>query len=368
MEKNEKQKRDCFILPFGPQHPASGHFRAEIECVGEEVIGLSVYPGYLHRGIEKLMEYRTHEQNAMLVPRICVLEPYSWGLGYANVAEKLVEIEAPERAKFIRTIMVELGRILSHITWAGIASYVLGFESAHRIFWGGREKILRLNEIVSGGRIYLCHSVPGGVRRNFPKGFEREISEVLDYIERRLDFYDDLFFNNTVVIERTKGIGVLDAKKAMELGVTGPNLRACGVKSDVRKDEPYDAYPKADFKIVTKREGDSYARILCRRGEITESISIIRQLLGEMPKGKIRDRLPREIPKGNAYFCLEAARGEGCFYMVGNGTDKPYRVKVRGPSFLHALTAFPYLAKGSQIADIPAIYWSLDPCPSDMDR
>jgi NADH:ubiquinone oxidoreductase subunit D len=154
----------------------------------------------------------------------------------------------------------------------------------------------------------------------------------------------------------------------MELGVTGPNLRACGVKSDVRKDEPYDAYPKADFKVVTKREGDSYSRILCRRGEITESISIIRQLLGEMPKGKIRERLPREIPKGDAYFCLEAARGEGCFYMVGNGTYKPYRVKVRGPSFLHSLTAFPYLAKGSQIADIPAIYWSLDPCPSDMDR
>jgi NADH-quinone oxidoreductase subunit D len=222
MEENEEQKGDCFIMPFGPQHPASGHFRAEVECAGEEVIGLSVYPGYLHRGIEKLMEYRTHEQNAMLVPRICVLEPYSWELGYADVAEKLVGIEAPERTKFIRTIMVELGRILSHITWAGIASYALGFESAHRIFWGDREKILRLNEIVSGGRIYLCHSVPGGVRRNFPKGFEKKISKVLDYIERRLDFYDDLFFNNTVVIERTKGIGILNAKKLWSWALRAP--------------------------------------------------------------------------------------------------------------------------------------------------
>lgn len=369
MGKSSGQERETiFIVPFGPQHPASGHFRASVRLVGEEVIELTPYPGYLHRGMEKLMEYRAHEQNAVFADRLCVLEPYSWELGYANVAERNAGVEAPDRAKFIRTIMTELGRILSHITWVGVMSLALGFESANRIAWGDREKIIRLIEMVSGGRIYPCHFTPGGVRRNFPVGFEEKILGVLDYIEKRMDFYDDLFFNNTTVIKRTEGIGVLDTKKAIDLGTVGPNLRACGVKSDVRKDEPYDAYPEADFRVITRKEGDSYARVLCRRGEITESISIIRQLLEKMPRGKIRERLPREIPKRDAYFCFEAARGEACFYMIGNGTDKPYRVKVRGPSFLHLLMTFPYLAKGAQMADIPAIYWSLDPCQSDMDR
>jgi len=363
-----RKEGDCFILPFGPQHPASGHFRAWTSARGEDVIGLIPYPGYLHRGIEKLMEHRTHEQNAMLVDRICILEPYSYELGYANVAEKIAGVEAPERAKFIRTVMTELGRILSHITWIGITSLAIGFDSACRIAWGDRERIIRLNEIVSGGRIYPCHFIPGGVRRDFPEGFVEKTLEVLDHLEKRLVFYDDLFFNNATVIERTKNIGVLDAKKAVGLGITGPNLRASGVKSDVRKDEPYEAYPETGFETVTRGEGDSYARVLCRRGEIAESILIVRQLLEKMPSGEIRKRLPHEIPKSDARFCFEAARGEACFYMVGNGIDKPYRVKIRGPSFSHSLMAFPYLAEGAQVADIPAIYWSLDPCPSDMDR
>lgn len=364
----KQDEGDCFILPFGPQHPASGHFRAWVDARGEDVIGLIPYPGYLHRGIEKLMEYRTNEQNAMLVGRICVLEPYSYELGYANVAEKIAGVEAPERAKFIRTIMTELGRILSHITWIGIMSFALGFESASRIAWGDREKIIRLNEIASGGRIYPCHFIPGGVRRDFPEGFVEKTLKVFNYLQKRLVFYDDLFFNNTTVVKRTKGIGVLDAKKAVEIGITGPNLRASGLKSDVRKDEPYEAYPEANFEIVTRRKGDSYARVLCRRGEIAESISIVRQLLEKMPSGETRKRLPRKIPKRDIRFCFEAARGEACFYMAGGETDKPYRVKIRGPSFSHSLMAFPYLAGGAQVADIPAIYWSLDPCPSDMDR
>jgi NADH-quinone oxidoreductase subunit D len=369
MGKSSGQGRETtFTVPFGPQHPASGHFRASVRLAGEKVIELTPYPGYLHRGMEKLMEYRTHEQNAVFVNRLCVLEPYSWELGYANVAERVAGVEAPERAKFIRTIMAELGRILSHITWVGVMSMALGFESANRIAWGDREKIIRLTEIVSGGRIYPCHLTPGGVRRDFPVGFERKILDVLDYLEKRLDFYDDLFFNNAAVIERTEGVGVLDTRKAIESGAVGPNLRACGMGSDVRKDEPYDAYPEADFRVITRKEGDSYARVLCRREEIAESISIIRQLLEKMSRGKIRNRLPWEIPKRDAYFCFEAARGEACFYMVGNGTDKPYRVKVKGPSFLHSLMVFPYSAKGAQMADVPAIYWSLDPCPADMDR
>lgn len=373
MEENVLEKEIFFptmLVPFGPQHPASGHFHAMLKCDGEQVVELIPYPGYLHRGFEKLMEYRLHVQNSMLVDRICVLDPFANEMGYANVVEKAVGVEAPEKGKFIRTIMAELGRILSHITWIGVLSMALGLDSGTRIAWGDREKIIRLNEIATGGRIYPCFFVPGGVRRGFPEGFKEKALKVLDYLEKQLNLYDNLVFQNKTVHVRLERVGVFDSKEAAALGATGPNLRACGIDTDVRRDEPYDAYPEADFKAVTMKEGDGYARALCRRGEISESISMVRQLLEKMPRGKIRikELALAKAPVGDAHFCCESARGELCFYMVSDGTNKPYRVKVRGPSFSHTLSEFPYLVRGASIADVPAIYWSLDPCPSDMDR
>lgn len=357
-------------IPFGPQHPASGHFHALCKCDGETVVDLTPYPGYLHRGFEKLMEYRFHIQNAMLVDRICILDPASNEMGYANVVEKAARIEVPERAKFIRTIMAELGRILSHITWIGIISMALGLDSGTRIAWGDREKIIRLNEIATGGRIYPCYFVPGGVRRDLPNGFKRKTLDALKYIEKQLDLYDKLVFWNETFLLRMRNIGIFDAEDAVALGATGPNLRASGIATDVRKDESYDAYSMCDFNVVTMKKGDAYSRALCRRKEIDESISIVRQALDKMLEGEFRVKKPpsMKVPEGEAYFCCEAARGELCFHMVSDGTNKPYRVKVRGPSFSHTLSEFPFLAIGSHIADIPAIYWSLDPCPADMDR
>ena len=369
MKKTKTQSWSC--LPFGPQHPASGHFYATVKVKGEEVIGLEPHPGYLHRGLEKLMEYRSHVQNLVLADRICVLDPFSNEMGYVGAVERIADIEVPERAKFIRTIMAELGRILSHITWIGIMSMVMGLESGEKIAFGDREKILRLIEIATGGRIYPCYFTPGGVRRDLPGEFKEKTMKAISYLEKQLGFYDSLIFRNTTFIMRTKGIGVFNRKRAISLGATGPNLRASGVKSDVRKDEPYSAYPMVDFNIVTAKDGDSYSRTLCRRGEIVESISIIRQLLEKMPEGsyRIKKTYPTwTTPSGEVYFCCEAARGELCFHMVSDGTNKPYRVKVRGPSFSHTLSEFPYLARKVQIADIPVIYWSLDPCPADMDR
>lgn len=372
MASKEEEKELSFKIPFGPQHPASSHFHASVELEGERVVNVEPFPGYLHRGFEKLMEYRIHPQNAVLVDRICILEPFTWELGYANAIEKLAGVEAPERGKFIRTIITELGRILSHVTWAGIFSLALGHESANKIAFGDREKILRLNEILTGGRLYPCYVVPGGVRRDITEKFVEEIYEVLDYFEEQLSLYDSLLFKNETFIERTRGIGEFpSAKKAIELGATGPNLRGCGVKTDLRKDEPYDAYPEADFSIPIENGRDAYARSLVRRKEISESISIIRKLLDKMPSGKFRIKkqsLFAKSPEGEAHFCLEAARGEGCYHVVSEGKKKIYRSKVRGPSFSHALSEFPYLANGSEIADVPIIYWSLDSCPSDMDR
>ncbi|MCD6263608.1 NADH-quinone oxidoreductase subunit D [Candidatus Bathyarchaeota archaeon] len=373
MKKNELEEREItskFLLPFGPQHPASGHFHALITVDGERIIKLVPYPGYLHRGFEKLMEYRTHVQNCMLVDRICILDPFSNEMGYVNVVEKIAGIEVPERAKFIRTIMAELGRILSHITWIGVTSMALGLDSGTRIAWGNRERIIRLNEIATGGRIYPCYFTPGGVRRDFPKGFKEKIVKELNFLEKQLKVYDSLVFENETFIMRMKGVGTFSAEEAIALGATGPNLRGCGIKADVRKDEPYEAYPMVDFNVVTMKDGDAYSRALVRRGELAESISIVRQLLEKMPEGKFRVVLPpfMKTPKGEAYFCCEAARGELCFHMVSDGSPNPYRVKVRGPSFSHTLSVFPYIVKGVYIADVPAIYWSLDPCPADMDR
>jgi len=368
--KEKEMHFTTLLMPFGPQHPASGHFHALLRCEGEKVVELTPYPGYLHRGFEKLMEYRTHVQNSMLVDRVCILDPFANEIGYANVAETLAGIEAPLRGKFIRTIMAELGRILSHITWIGVLSLALGLDSGTRIAWGDREKIIRLNEIATGGRIYPCYFVPGGVRRDFPEGFKKKALDALDYLEKKLKLYDDLVFSNTTFVLRMENVGILDDKDAIALGITGPNLRASGVATDVRKDEPYDAYPNINFKVISEKKGDAYSRALCRRGEIIESISMVRKLLDEMPGGEYRVKWSafKKLSPGEEYFCCEAARGELCFHMVSNGGDKPYRVKIRGPSFSHTLAAFPHLVKEAQIADVPAIYWSLDPCPSDMDR
>jgi len=373
MKKNKLEEREItpeFLLPFGPQHPASGHFYASIIIDGERVVELNPHPGYLHRGLEKLMEYRTHVQNCMLVDRICILDPFSNEIGYVNAVEKITGIEVPERAKFIRTIMAELGRILSHITWIGVNSMALGLDSGTRIAWGNRERIIRLNEIITGGRIYPCYFTVGGVRRDLPQGFKEKIMKELDYVEKQLNVYDSLVFENEIFIMRMKGVGTFGAKEAIALGTTGPNLRGCGVKTDVRKDESYEAYPMVDFRVVTMKDGDAYSRALVRRGELAESISIIRQLLEKIPEGKFRVIIPSfmKSPKGDTHFCCEAARGELCFHMVSDGSPNPYRVKVRGPSFSHTLSEFPYLVKGVNIADVPAIYWSLDPCPADMDR
>ncbi len=371
-EKDEVEDREISFttIPFGPQHPASGHFHSLIRCHGERIVKLTPYPGYLHRGFERLMEYRNHVQNIVLSDRICVLDPFSNEMGYVNVVESAAGIEAPERAKYIRILMAELGRILSHITWIGVLSMVLGLDSGMRIAWGDREKIIRLNEIATGGRIYPCYFIPGGVRRDLSQDFEQETRKVLDYIARQMNLYDNLVFYNPTVMVRLKDVGVLKAEDAVALGITGPNLRASGVTTDVRKDEPYDAYGEIDFETVSLEKGDAYSRALCRRGEIIESLSIIEQALDKMPAGDYRVKwgLSKKVPSGEAYFCCEAARGELCFHMVSDGTDKPYRVKVRGPSFSHTLAGFPYLVEGAYIADVPAIYWSLDPCPADMDR
>jgi NADH-quinone oxidoreductase subunit D len=357
---------------FGPAHPGSGNFGTKLKIAGEVVTSARADPGYLHRGFEKLMEYRLPIQNSVLSDRICVLEALNWNLIHAEAVEELMEIEPPERAKYIRVIMAELSRIQSHFIWFGAFSISTGFETGFKLALAYRDYILDLFEMITGGRVYPAGYIcPGGVRRDFPAGATKKIAHVLDQIGRMVRIEE---IEQPALPARTKGVGVLSLDDAIRLGATGPVLRGSGLKTDVRKDDPYEVYDRFDFEVPTREEGDAYARYLVGVEEIRQSERIIRQALQQLPEGEViapkfkRIKLATKIPEGDVYVRNEVARGEAGVYMVSDGGDKPYRVKIRGPSFLHMIPVLEHLLTGAQIADVPAIYWSLNVCPADLDR
>ena len=361
-----------YDLYFGPAHPGSGNFGVKLKIAGEVVVSARADPGYLHRGFEKLMEYRVPIQNSVLSDRICVLEALNWNLVHAEAVEELMEIEPPERAKYIRVIMAELSRIQSHIIWFGAFCIGTGFETGFKLAFGYRDYILDLFEMITGGRVYPAGYIcPGGVRRDFPDGATQKIVHVLDQIRKMLRVEE---MENPGLVGRAKGVGILKLQDAIKLGATGPVLRASGLKSDVRKDDPYEVYETFDFEVPTREEGDAYARYLVGIEEIRQSAKIIQQALQQLPEGEViaprfkRIKLATKIPEGDVYVRNEVARGEAGMYMVSDGGDKPYRVKIRGPSFLHMIPVLEHLLTGAQIADVPAIYWSLNVCPADLDR
>ena len=361
-----------YDLYFGPAHPGSGNFSVKLKVDGEKIISARADPGYLHRGFEKLMEYRLPIQNAVLSDRICILEALNWNLVHAEAVDELMGIEVPSRAKYIRVLMAELSRIQSHIIWYGVFSIGLGFDTGFKMAFGYRDYILDIFELITGGRVYPAGYIcPGGVRRDIPKSAQDKILKVLDKINKMIKLEK---LENPSLRSRTEGVGVLSINDAIRLGATGPVLRASGMQTDVRKDDPYEIYDELDFEIPVRKEGDAYARYLIGIEEIKESIKIIKQVLSRLPDGDFIDpsfkkpKLSAKIPQGEVYIRNEIARGEAGVYMVSNGGNTPYRCKIRGPSFLHMIPVLEYLLKGAQIADVPAIYWSLNICPADMDR
>ena len=361
-----------YDLYFGPAHPGSGNFGVKLKITGESVVSARADPGYLHRGFEKLMEYRTPLQNAVLSDRICVLEALNWNLIHAEAAEELMGIEPQERAKYIRVIMAELSRIQSHIIWFGAFCMGTGFDTGFKLAFGYRDYILDLFEEVTGGRVYPAGYIcPGGVRRDLPQGSGTRILETLNKIEKTVGVEA---LENPVLLSRAKDVGILKLEDAIGLGATGPVLRASGMKTDVRKDDPYEVYDRFEFDVPVKDEGDAYARYLVGMEEIKQSARIIKQALEGLPEGEIiaptlkKLKLTTKIPAGEVYVRNEVARGEAGIYMCSDGSDKPYRVKIRGPSFLHMIPVLEHLLIGAQIADVPAIYWSLNVCPADLDR
>lgn len=366
----EKVKIDESIINFGPQHPASGNFSIRLTTKGEIIKNAECIAGYLHRGIEKLCEYRGWYQNIGLIARACVFDGAAYEIGYVSAVEKLLEIEIPERAKYLRVIQAELSRIQSHFLNLGLVAFSSGFDTVARLAWGDRERIIFLLESLCGGRIYQIYNLPGGVRGDISEEFEENLPNVTSYIRNRLKILDDLFIQNPVFRKRTTNLGVISYDNAIEFDIIGPNMRASGVKFDVRQMTPYAAYDKLHLNVPTFDYGDVYHRVLVRRLEIEKSLNLIEEGINKLPDGpiKLKLRSKYQIPEGEAITFVESARGELCFHVISDGGVNPYRIKIRGPSFDSILFLLPKLLKDCYLADVPLIYWSLDNCPSDHDR
>ncbi len=381
-------------LLIGPQHPASGHMRLVAKIDGDIVVELRPNIGYVHRSVEKLAEVKKYLHIIPLVERPSLADTTANNLAYVMALEKLLGIEAPPRAQYLRTLLAEINRIHSHLYGLGIHGVMIGSSTAYMWCFGDREPFIEIAQELTGARLTYSYIIPGGVRRDLPQGFEDRVEKVLRYLENRMKDYFDIYFNNPVTRARLEGVGVLTKEDAIKLGVTGPNLRASGVPYDVRKVEPYAAYPELDFEVVTREEGDALARVFVRIGEIQESMKIIRQVLKNIPEGpifhekyvkmvppKLREYMKEtgevkfpgtfanlRVPAGEAISRVEGGRGEVVFYLISDGKSlSPYRMRMVTPSFRNVIL-FEHLTKGHRVADIPAIYGSLDYFPPEADR
>ena len=364
------------LMHLGPQHAIQpGPYLLDLRLKGESVVDAELQMGYIHKGIEKILENKTYLQGITISDRICYLASMTNNEVFCGCVERLVGIEPPERAQYIRVIMEELSRIQSHLLGIGEFSTDLGFVTMFLYMIREREEVLDLIDAVTGSRITHTYIRFGGVREDLPEGYEQKTMSVLNDLKIKLDEHEDLYNTDTIYKQRTVGVGVLTAKVASELGVAGPPLRATGVAFDVRKDEPYLVYNDLDFKVCTEKEGDIFARIKVRLDEIRESIYIIEQAFDQMPQGPLfpedtpygRRTPVMRVPAGEVYYRVEDPRGEMGMYMISDGSDTPYRVKIRGPVF-PTMQALPPLILNTYVADVAAIAASMDGCTSEADR
>jgi len=358
------------VLNMGPQHPSThGVLRVILKLDGEKVLGTDCVIGYLHRGVEKIGENRTYQQFAPYVDRMDYVAAVSNGLGYCLAVEKLLNIEAPPRAQAARVILTELNRIASHLLWLGTHALDIGAITPVFYCFREREEALKIFENFCGARLTTHAFRIGGMLYELYDGFEEQCKAFCEMFLPKVDEYEELLTNNRIWVSRLTGVGILSAEECKEYGVTGPVLRAAGVKWDLRKAQPYSGYEQYDFDIPTGQNGDTYDRYTVRMEEMRQSVRIIRQALRDMPGGDIRTRVPMTMkaPRGEVYVRTESPRGDLGVYLVSDGGETPYRVKIRAPSFsnLYALTE---MMKGWKVADVIAILGSIDIVLSDVDR
>lgn len=366
-------------LNMGPQHPSThGVFRLQLHLRGETIVKVVPHIGYLHRGVEKLSETLDYDMLPPVYERNDYLSPTSNSLAFVLAVERLAEIEVPRRASYLRIVVAELQRIASHLVWLGTFGLDLGgaLGGGATLFlycFREREKILDLMESLTGTRFHTNMNQIGGVRYDVYPGFDKEVIETLNYIENRVREYREALDANPVFLERTKGIGIVPPWLAREVGASGPVLRGSGIQYDLRKNKPYLSYSEFEFEVPVGKEGDVYDRYSVRVEEIVESTRIVRQAIEGLPEGPIHSRKPLKSatllkpPKKDVYVAVESPRGELGMYLVSDGSSKPYRVKVRSPSFSN-IALIPHILPGHLVADAVAILGSLDPVFGDVDR
>jgi NADH-quinone oxidoreductase subunit D len=361
---------DEIILNMGPQHPSThGVLRVKLKLDGERVVGSECIIGYLHRGVEKIAEHRSYQQFAPYVDRMDYVAAVSNGLGYCEAVEKLLGTEAPPRARVVRTILTELQRIASHLLWLGTHALDIGALTPVFYCFREREEILKIFEKYCGARLTTHAFRIGGLQYETYDGFEQDVKRFCDDFSQKIDEYETLLTENRIWVGRTKGVGILSAEDAIAMGVTGPVLRASGVKWDLRKAQPYAAYDLYEFEIPTRSTGDTYDRYVVRMEEMRQSRRICLQAIENIPTGPIMARIGKVLkpPPGEVYHSIEAPKGELGYYIVSDGTTQPYRVRVRPPSFIN-LQAFDKMARGALIADVVAIIGTIDIVLGEVDR
>ncbi|MCC6857540.1 MAG: NADH dehydrogenase (quinone) subunit D [Bryobacterales bacterium] len=382
-------------LNMGPQHPSThGVLRLELELDGETIVRCRPDLGYLHTGIEKQFEALTYQQAVVLTDRIDYLAPLSNNFCYCLAVEKLLGLEIPRSAQWMRVMLVELTRLNSHLVWLGTHAMDIGAMSVFLYCMREREEILRIFEMFSGQRMMTSYIRIGGLALAPPRGWQERVRKFIEAFPGKVDQYEELLSNNAIWIGRTRGVGTIPVADMIDLGVTGPMLRAAGVPWDIRKAEPYSGYDEFDFAIPTRGENDVYARYQVRIAEMRESARIVRQALEGMPEGPHQASAPKvvlperekmktqmealiyhfkivtegfRVPEGEVFQVIESPRGEVGYYVVSDGTSKPYRVHVRAPSFANLQSA-PKMVEGTLIADVIASLGSLDFILGDTDR
>lgn len=354
------------IVPFGPQHPVLPEpIHLDLVLEDERVIEAIPRIGYIHRGLEKLVEKKDYQQYVYVAERICGICSFMHGMGYCMSIESIMEAEIPERAKFLRTIWAELSRLHSHLLWLGLLADAFGFESLFMQSWKLREQVLDIFEETTGGRVIFSVCDIGGVKKDISSETLSKITEILTGMEKELKEAAAVFLNDSTVKLRTKGVGVLSKQAAFDLGAVGPMARASGIKMDLRS-QGYAAYDKLDFKPITDQGGDCYARTKVRIGELFQSIDLIRQCIAIIPEGEVKRKITGN-PKGEHFTRLEQPRGEVLYYAKANGTKFLDRVRVRTPTFANVPALLETL-KNCSLADVPILILTIDPCISCTER
>ncbi len=384
-----------FTFNFGPQHPAAhGVLRLVLEMDGEVIERADPHIGLLHRGTEKLIEHKTYLQALPYFDRMDYVSPMAQEYPFALAVEKLVGCEVPLRAQFIRVMFAEITRILNHLLWLATQALDVGAMTPFLWAFEDRERLMEFYEAVSGARMHANYFWPGGVSRDMPAGLDERIAGFIDSIPRRLDDIEDLLTENRIFKQRMVDIGVVTAEQALDLGFSGPMLRGSGVAWDLRKAQPYDVYDRMDFDIPVGKHGDCFDRYLVRIEEMHQSVRIIKQCLDQMPVGPVKtlDRKiappPRaemkrsmealihhfklytegyHVPAGETYTAVETPKGEFGVYLVSDGSNRPYRCKIRPTGFSH-LQALEHMCKGHMLADLVAIIASQDIVFGEIDR